>query len=409
MTYRSALRLAGVSALAVIVSCLNMPAALAVGHPSAPRSVTARPGNATVRVGWVPPLHDGGAAIDRYAVQRAATESGPWSTVASVAATTFAWKNTGLTNGTRYYYRVRAHNRVGLGTPSAVVNAVPRTVPSAPQSPTTTWGDASITVSWSAPASDGGAPVSEYQLRYSYDGTTWTNVSAGLQTHLTVSGLFNGDDVRAVVRARNAAGWGPVSAETGATPGVPQIPVMTASSSAGGIAISCSDWEPGITWFDVQVSSDVDGPWTYLPSYKGGPTDPGFADTYTGGTLGHTYYFHVDADNGNGSSPWSGTVSAVAGLAPGSVGNLTVTYYGSPLFANSVGWSPPTTGTAVEGYHLDRIVTEGAYQALPDVAASAFPSYYDQGVTHTTDYWYRVTPYNQLGTGPSSEVHILTP
>src|SRR6184192_2468445 len=135
MASRAVLRLAAPAALALIVTISGMPDALAVSRPSAPRSVNAKPGNTIVRITWTPPLNAGSSPVDRYAVQRAAAAIGPWSTVASPASTTFAWKNTGLTNGTRYYFRVRAHNASGLGTASAVVSAVPRTVPSAPQSP----------------------------------------------------------------------------------------------------------------------------------------------------------------------------------------------------------------------------------------------------------------------------------
>ena len=409
MAIRTATRLAVPTALAVALIVSGMPTALAVSHPSAPRSVHAKPGDGTVRITWVPPLSDGGSAVNGYAVQRSAASTGPWSGVATLAATTFAWKNTGLTNGTRYYFRVRAHNAVGWGTASTVVSAVPRTVPSAPQSPAATWGDATATVSWSAPVSDGGVPITGYRVQYSYDGTTWTYASAGLQTQLTVGGLSNGDGYQFVVQAHNAAGWGPASSRVWATPGVPQIPVdVHAESSAGGILVSCSDWEPGITWFDLEVSSNGGASWSWLPSYKGGPTDPGFSDTFTSGTMGQTYYFRVTAENSNGSSPPSSVVSAVFGLLPGPVGNLTVTYYGSPLFANAVGWSAPASGSPVQGYYVDRIVTEGPYVRVATVSASAFPSYYDSGVSHFTDYWYRITPYNQLGSGPSSAVHITT-
>ena len=408
MATRAAVRTAVPAVLALIVAISGIPDAVAASHPSAPRSVHAKPGNTTARIAWVPPLSDGGAPINRYDIRRAATATGPWSSVAKVVATTFSWKDTGLTNGVRYYYRLRAHNAAGWGPASAAVSAVPRTVPSAPLSPSATWGDASATASWSAPASDGGAAINQYQLQYSYDGTTWTNVSAGLQTQLTLGGLANGDAIRFVVRAHNAAGWGPMTSEVWVTPGVPQIPVnVQAQSSAGGIAISCSDWEQGITSFDVEVSPNGSTSWSWLPSYPGGPTDPGFSDTFTAGTMGQTYYFRVYAENRNGSSPPSSIVSAVFGLAPGAVGSPTLTNY--PTFNwNALSWSAPSSGSPVQGYRIDRIVTEGAYQYLTTVAPANFPSYLDQGVTHFTYYSYRITPYNQLGDGPSSEVHVTT-
>jgi hypothetical protein len=101
-----------------------------------------------------------------------------------------------------------------------------------------------------------------------------------------------------------------------------------------------------------------------------------------------------------------GTASAVSGTTPSAVSNLSVTYYGSPFFWNSVNWSSPAGGSPVQGYHVERIVTEGPYVFVTDVTQT---TYLDQGVSHTTDYWYRITPYNQVGEGPSSVVHFTTP
>lgn len=406
-----AVRLVASAALAVIVTISGMPDAVAASHPSAPRSVAAKPGNTTVRITWVPPLSNGGAPIDHYGVQRAATSSGPWTTVAKPSPSTFAWKNVGLVNGTRYYYRVRAHNVVGWGTPSSVVSAVPRTVPSAPQSPGVTWANTSATVSWSVPATDGGAPINQYRLQYSTDDATWTNLSAGTQLQLTAYGLTNGTLYHFRERAHNVAGWGPPSVEVLATPGVPQAPVgISATSHSDGAAVTWdTDWytgDPRSTTYDVQVSSD-EANWSALASVPNQFDPPAAGASFTSGTLGQTYYFRVRGVNANGNGPWSSTVSTVFGLAPGKVVNPTITNY--PTFNwNALSWSAPTSGSPVQGYRIDRIITEGTYQYLTTVAPADFPSYVDQGVTHFTYYSYRITPYNQLGDGPSVEVHVTT-
>lgn len=406
MAIRTVLRLAAPAVLALIVTVSIAPDALAVSRPSAPRSVNAKPGNTTVRITWVAPLNNGGAPIDRYAVQRAAAATGPWSTVASPTATTFAWKNTGLVNGTRYYYRVRAHNVAGWGAASTVVSAVPRTVPSAPRSPSASWGDGSATVSWLVPLTDGGAPINGYRLQYSTDGATWSNLAAGLQTQLTASGLQNGMEYRFRVRAHNVAGWGPASPEVVATPGLPLPPTdVVGHPNPSGVQF---DWtasatvSPAVTGYEVDTSSDPSLLWNI---HTVGPNQ-----TYwnINGGYGTTYYVRVRAINGVGNSEFA-TASAISGTSPSSVTNLAVTYYGNPLFANSVSWGGPAGGSPVTGYYVDRIVTEGPYVRVATAPTSAFPSYYDSPVSHTTDYWYRITPYNAVGTGPSSVVHITTP
>lgn len=408
MTIRTAIRLALPAALALSLIASGTATAAAAGRPSAPQSVAAKPGNAFVRVSWAAPSSTGGSPINRYAVQRALSATGTWNTVKKVSATTFAWKNTGLTNGTRYYYRVRAHNTAGSGPASTVVSAVPRTVPSAPRSPTATPGDTTVDLSWAAPASDGGAPIDAYRAQLSTDGTYWSNVSAAMQTQLTATGLQNGIDYRFRIRAHNAAGWSPASTEVQAIPGTPLPPTqLQAQSVSDGVELSwtaSATASPAVTGYELQWS-ETGAIWNVLTPVSAGTTTH-YRFKYP---LGVTYYFRLRAQNFWGYSEYTAVVSAVAGLVPSAVGNLAVTYYGSPLFANSVGWSAPTSGSPVQGYYVDRIVTEGPYVRVANLTASAYPSYYDSGVTHFTDYWYRITPYNQVGDGPSSVVHFTTP
>jgi hypothetical protein len=77
-----------------------------------------------------------------------------------------------LSGGVRYDVQVRAVNAVGNGSWSASETGTPRspsqpvTVPGAPASLLVTPGDGSLSIAWSAPADDGGADVTSYDLRY---------------------------------------------------------------------------------------------------------------------------------------------------------------------------------------------------------------------------------------------------
>ena len=126
---------------------------------------------------------------------------------------------TGLTNGTTYYFWLT----VGRATTavSNTTSATPVTVPGAPTGLTATRGNAQVTLSWTAPASTGGLPVSGYLI---YEGTspggetgTPVNGSAVTGTGYTAVGLTNGTTYYFRVIAVNAAGQGPLSAETPAT------------------------------------------------------------------------------------------------------------------------------------------------------------------------------------------------
>jgi titin len=120
---------------------------------------------------------------------------------------------TGLVNGTRYYFRVLAKNVIGARTASSVVVATPRTVPGVPSGLRATPGVRTVTLAWNAPAT-GGAPITDYVIQRSTNGTTWTTVADGVSVARTyaVTGLTSGVTYRFRVAAKNAAGTGAYSA-----------------------------------------------------------------------------------------------------------------------------------------------------------------------------------------------------
>ena len=85
--------------------------------------------------------------------------------VGTPSGTTFT--DTTAVNGTTYYYMVKASNAVGNSPPSneaSATPAAPATPPSAPQNLQATPGNAQVSLTWSAPASDGGAQLTGYKL-----------------------------------------------------------------------------------------------------------------------------------------------------------------------------------------------------------------------------------------------------
>ncbi|WP_081757011.1 endo-1,4-beta-xylanase [Gorillibacterium massiliense] len=87
--------------------------------PAAPAGLTVTAGNAQVALSWTA---SSGAAS--YTVKRATTSGGTYTNVATnVTATSYT--DTGLTNGTTYYYVVSASNSAGTSADSAQVSATP--------------------------------------------------------------------------------------------------------------------------------------------------------------------------------------------------------------------------------------------------------------------------------------------
>ena len=88
-----------------------------------------------------------------------------WSPIHDGVGTHNSYTATGLTNGTRYYFRVRAKNAAGVGAPSNVEDQIPRTVPSAPRTVTAIAGSGRVVLKWSSPASTGGAAITRYVIQ----------------------------------------------------------------------------------------------------------------------------------------------------------------------------------------------------------------------------------------------------
>jgi len=160
------------------------------------------------------------------------------------------------TNGTSKTVYIRAKNASYTGSPGSATST-PRTTPGAPASISSTPNNGSITVTFTAPASDGGNAISYYQ--YSTDGT---NFSTLYSNPFNVSGT-NGTALTVYVRGVNDAGGG-ASATTTSTPRTtPSAPTSFAGSDAtfGQIALSwaapSSNGGSGVTSYILRNGATV--------------------------------------------------------------------------------------------------------------------------------------------------------
>jgi hypothetical protein len=190
--------------------------------PDRPRSVNASGGDASALVWWAVPASNGGAAITSYTVT-----SDPGGKTCTSTAT--SCNVASLTNGTSYRFSVVATNARGTSIPSISSPSVtPSRVPDAPDKVRVTAGNASIDVSWTAPASDGGDSISGYTATAQPSGRTCVTSA----TTCTITGLTNGADYTVTVYATNARGDSPRSAESASV--TPAIPASPSPSVTGG-------------------------------------------------------------------------------------------------------------------------------------------------------------------------------
>jgi hypothetical protein len=351
---------------------------ITITSPDAPIIGTATAGNAMATVSFIPPTFDGGCTITSYNVT-----SSPGNI--SALGTTSPITVTGLTNGTLYTFTVKATNTVGTGAASAASNSItPATVPGTPTIGTATAGNAQATVSFTAPASNGGSAITSYTVTSSA-GQTATSTSSPI----TVTGLTNGTAYTFTVKATNAIGPSAASAASNSvtpatTPGAPTIGIATAGNAQATVSFTAPSSNGGspITSYTVTSSAGQTATGTSSPI------------TVTGLTNGTAYTFTVKATNAIGTGTAStasnsvtpATVPGVPTIGTATAGNAQTTV--SFTAPSSNGGSPITSYT----------VTTSTGQTVTGAASPITVT----GLTNGTAYTFTVKATNAVGTSAAS-------
>ena len=196
--------------------------------PGAPTAASAIAGDTTATVSFVAPSSNGGATITSYKVT---ASPGGLTATGTISPITVS----GLTNGTSYSFTVVAINSVGSSVASLPSNSVapvhPATVPGAPTSVIAVASNTSAKLTFTAPASNGGATITGYTVT-----STPGNVTAsGASSPITITGLVNGTSYTFTVKATNSVGNSAASLPSNAvSPAVQLLPDPGFESSNGG-------------------------------------------------------------------------------------------------------------------------------------------------------------------------------
>ena len=391
--------------------------------PGAPTSLSATAsGTARINLTWTAPASTGGSPITGYKIEVSSDGGSSWSDlVANTNSTTTTYAHTGLSGGTTRHYRVSAINANGAGTPSNVDNATTgSTVPGAPTSlSAAASGTTRINLTWTAPASTGGSPITGYKIEVSSDGgSSWTDLEANTNSTTTTyshTGLAAGATRHYRVSAINTNGAGTPSNVANATTGttVPGAPTVLQATASGNTRIDLSWTAPAstggsaITGYKIEVSSDGGSNWSDLVANTNSTTT---TYSHTGLAAGDTRHYRVSAINTHGAGGTSNVANATTGTTvPGAPTVLQATASGNTRI--DLSWTAPASdgGSAITGYKIESSPNGTSnWTNLVANTRNTSTTYSDTGLLGGTTRHYRVSAINTNGAGGTSNVANAT-
>ena len=267
-----ALACSGVSTASSADSVGSQTTGSATRVPAVPTGLTAKAGNQQVSLAWI-----ASKGATSYSVKRSTTHGGPYSQIAKPTAASCT--DSGLTNGTTYYYVVSAVNSAGASANSSEVSATPSSAATAPPVPTglsAAAGNQQVILNWKASK----GATSYHVKRATTSGGPYTQVATTSSTSDTDTGLSDGATYYYVVSALNSVGESTNSTQVSATP--------TSSSASVHVTVN------------VLTDRHPISPYVYGGAYpQDAPTitDSGLSVVRWGGNATSTYNWQLHTDN----------------------------------------------------------------------------------------------------------------
>jgi titin len=373
------------------------PVSLWAAIPNSPSGLTATPLSSTqIQFTWT----DNSSDETYFYIERKTGATGTYSQIGSVGANVTTYTNTGLTQGTEYYYRVRAYNASGYSTYSNEASATTLTVSAPSDLAVAAVSYAQVTLTWTDNSGEEQGYRIERKTGAAGAYTQVGSVSANITTY-TNTGLTQGTEYYYRVRAYTGSNNSEYSNEVNTTTLALNAPSGLTSTATGAtkIQLTWTDNSNDETGFQIERKTGS-GNYAYVASVGASVT------TYsnTGLTQNTEYFYRVRAYNGSNYSPYSNEANATTQTlgAPTNLSVSAVSYTQVTLT-----W---TDNSSDETYfYIERkIGSTGTYSQIGSVGANV-TTYTNTGLTQGTEYYYRVraasgTNYSEY----SNEVNVTT-
>ncbi len=272
------------------------------------------------------------------------------------------------------------------------------TAPGAPSITGITPGNGQLSVAFTAPSSNGGATITNYQ--YSVDGSTYTAVSPAQTTSpIVITGLTNGTSYPVTLKAVNSAGAGAASNSVSdtprTTPSAPSITAITPGNGQLSVAFTAGA-DGGAAISNYKYSLDNGSSYTAVsPAQTTSPI------VITGLTNGTSYSIRILAINAAGDGTPSAAVAATPYTTPAAPTLNSVTPGNGQLALNfSAG---ATNGSPITDYKY--ALNSGTYVSAGTTSSPIIVT----GLTNGVSYSVQLRAVNAAGDGAESNAISGTP
>lgn len=374
--------------------------------PGAPASLLAVSTSSTeLHLSWA----DNASNEAGYKIERRISGETFSGTHATVAVNASTFRDTGLTPGTTYIYRVAATNATG---DSAHSNDARITMPALPPAtPSSLAGTAisssQINLSWA----DNSTSETGFILERRKSGTpSFIEVarpSANETTYSDTTDVVPGWKLYYRIKAYNTGGESAYSAEINVTPpaaqSMPPDNLLVSTFSTSELRLNWDDNSPDETKFEIyRRQSGTGQPMAYLAEVGANVTS--YANT--GLPSGTKFYYQVRAITPSGTSAFTdGTLATSAAFTiPGAPGGFTAT----PVSASAINLAWQDNYGGETGYRVERRQSGTSTWNLVSSPGPDSTNASDVGLTSNTLYHYRLFVTNPGGTSSEAAASATT-
>lgn len=386
----------------------------ALGAPTAPAGLLAKPGSTTTSLTWTT-SNDGGSPITFFEVETYSASTGKWTTAGTSTSPSITL--TGLASGATYLARVKANNALGISLASKSVSFT--TDAAAPDVPTglnvVKVTEGSATVAWNPVTSTSPNLAVSYIVSFAIESSQFLQHVNSATPSITLSPLASGRKYSFTVRSQvgtvvSGSSTAATFTTTAIAPGAPAGVQVSGNSGSQVLRwYSGDDGGSPITSYVIETSGPLASSSAAVTNWTKFAEQTGTSIDLPAAPVARFVRYRVLAKNAVGTSLPS--INVTITTAPGKPGAPTGITASEPNAAGmtTLRWVAPTNdgGIPLTGYTAVVSRDGKTWSSLGSVTATTL-SYLTPRPTKGQTWSYAVYSRNASGVSVNSEAVSLT-